>query len=212
MNHQAPGGRRAPLLAGARCRRRTGNDRGVSAVELLLAVSLAATVASIAVPLTRQALDEMRTSLAARYLAGQLARARLEAVMQSRSIALLFIAGPIDDQVAMCADGNGNGVRNAEIAAGIDPRLTAPEALADKFPGVRFGLRPGVRDLDGALSGTAGIRFGTSRLASLSPDGTATSGTAYLHGTRSQYAVRVLGATGRVRVFRFDTGSGWIAH
>jgi hypothetical protein len=38
----------------------------------------------------------------------------------------------------------------------------------------------------------------------MSPDGTATSGTLYLQGKRAQYAVRVLGATGRTRVLAFD--------
>jgi hypothetical protein len=48
-------------------------------------------------------------------------------------------------------------------------------------------------------------------MLSLGPDGTASSGSVYLHGRRLQYAVRVLGATGRTRVLRFDRGTGrWI--
>jgi hypothetical protein len=60
-------------------------------------------------------------------------------------------------------------------------------------------------------SDSDGIRVGSSRILTLGPDGTATSGTLYLHGRRGQYAVRVLGATGRTRVLRFDTGTGrWL--
>ena len=44
------------------------------------------------------------------------------------------------------------------------------------------------------------LRIGGSELLSFSPTGTATSGTLYLAGrTGLQYAVRVLGATGRIR-------------
>jgi hypothetical protein len=39
---------------------------------------------------------------------------------------------------------------------------------------------------------------------SMSPNGSATSGTLYLHGRRgAQYAVRVLGATGRIRLLKY---------
>jgi hypothetical protein len=47
----------------------------------------------------------------------------------------------------------------------------------------------------------------------MNPDGTSSSGTLYLHGrTRAQYAVRVLGVTGRIRTLRFDEPRGrWVA-
>jgi hypothetical protein len=40
----------------------------------------------------------------------------------------------------------------------------------------------------------------------LSPDGSASSGTLYLGGKGGQYAVRVLGVTGRTRVLYFHPG------
>ena len=40
----------------------------------------------------------------------------------------------------------------------------------------------------------------------MSPDGSATSGTLYVQGRRAQYAVRVLGATGRTRVLVYNPG------
>jgi hypothetical protein len=46
------------------------------------------------------------------------------------------------------------------------------------------------------------------KLLRSTPDGTATSGSLYLHGRERQYAVRILGATGRTRVLRFDRGLG----
>jgi hypothetical protein len=56
------------------------------------------------------------------------------------------------------------------------------------------------------------VRAGSSDILTLSPNGTATSATLYICGpTRSQYAVRVLGTTGRTRVFHFSRASStWI--
>ena len=57
------------------------------------------------------------------------------------------------------------------------------------------------------------VRFGRGDILTFSPLGTASSGTLYLRASRSgeQYAVRVLGVTGRVRVLRFESAAGtWI--
>ena len=60
-----------------------------------------------------------------------------------------------------------------------------------------------------AANGSDGVRLGVSRLLSMNADGTSSSGTLYLHGReRTQYAVRVLGVTGRVRVLKFDFVKG----
>jgi hypothetical protein len=46
---------------------------------------------------------------------------------------------------------------------------------------------------------------------STAPNGSATGGTLYIHGRKRQYAVRVLGATGRVRLFLYEMGARrWI--
>jgi len=139
--------------------------------------------------------------------------ARMLAVKRSASVALRFEADRGGYAVAEYLDGNGNGVRSAEIAAGIDTQLAPAQLLHDQFPSIVFGLLAGIPDMDGARSTAEGdgVRIGSSRILTLGPDGTATSGTLYLHGRRGQYAVRVLGATGRTRVLRFETGTGqWL--
>jgi Tfp pilus assembly protein FimT len=192
---------------------RLSGAAGVTLIELLLVVSMTATIAGLALPAAGEALDEIRTAQAARYLSQRLARARLEAILQSRAVALRFLGASGDYNFAGVADGNGNGVRSADIAAGTDPVVTSPERLGDKFSGVRFGLDDGVPDVDGAAgTGGDGVRVGSARIATMTPDGTATSGTLYVRGRRAQYAVRILGATGRVRVFHYRRGGGgWIA-
>jgi len=188
-------------------------QRGFTLVELMLTAAIVATILSMSVPMTTTALDEMRTSMAARYLEGRIMNARMLAVKRSTNVALRFEAVGPGYAFAEYVDGNGNGVRSAEIAAGIDMQLSPRQSLHEQFPAVVFGLRANVPDIDGAriTADSDGIRVGSSRILTLGPDGTATSGTLYLHGRRGQYAVRVLGATGRTRVLRFDTGTGrWL--
>jgi prepilin-type N-terminal cleavage/methylation domain-containing protein len=185
---------------------------GFTLVELLLALSIAVVSMSVAVPATRDALDALRTGMAARAVSARLASLRMDAVSQSRCFGLRFEAAGEDYRFATVADGNGNGVRSADIAAGVDAAVSLKERLSDKFPGVTFGLMNGYPDAD-LVGGTGadGVRIGRALILTLSPDGTATAGTLYLHGRRAQYAIRILGATGRVRVLQYLPGTGtWL--
>ena len=187
---------------------------GFSLIELLCAVALIAALAVISIPATSSATDDVRTAMAARYLEARIADARLRAVRRSARVALRFEPSGGDYAIAEYFDGNGNGVRSADITAGIDPPLGAPRTIGEMFPGVRFGLLPGIPPPEDDRSGDDrdGVRLGTGRLLSLSTDGTSSSGSLYLHGRHRQYAVRVLGATGRTRVLKFDRATDqWIA-
>ena len=181
--------------------------RGYTVLELLFTVAIGATLVAIAVPLTSSAADDIRAAAAARYLASTIGSARIDAVRRSAALGFRFEEDVDDFRLSLHVDGNGNGVRTAEIRSGVDPPVGSPERLGDRHSGVRFGLLPGIADLDGAFGTTDGVRVGASRILALSPTGGATSGTLYLHGRRSQYAVRVLGATGRVRVFHYNAGA-----
>ena len=188
-------------------------DAGFTALELLLTTAIAMAIAVMTLPLTGNALDEVRAGMAARYVESRILDARLQAIRRSRCVALRFAAAADGSRFAEYVDGNSNGVRAADISAGVDALLTPPERLGDQFTGVSFGLRGTVPDVDGSRSGSDGdgIRIGTSRILTLGPDGTATSGTLYIRGRKAQFAVRVLGATGRTRLLRYDRGSGqWV--
>ena len=183
-------------------------NRGYTLIELLLVVSVIATTSAIAIPATREAIDELRAAMAARSLSSRLMLARIDAVKRSASVALRFEPVGADYRVTTLLDGNGNGVRTAEILAGVDVPLGVGIRLSEQFPGIQFGLLTGVPDADGnATTDPDGVRIGTAGILTMSPDGTATAGTLYLHGRRSQFAIRVLGATGRVRVLQFDRGT-----
>ncbi len=194
-------------------RGRNDVEAGLTLLELVFVVALTAVLAAVAVPLTSDALDDARTGAAARYVAGQIVSSRLEAVNRSRDVALRFEAWNPDYRVVRYIDGNGNGVRATDITRGIDKPDSVPRQIGDDFPNVRFGLAESLPDADGVRgTGTDGVRIGVARILTMSPDGTATSGTLYLQGRRAQYAVRVLGATGRTRVLKYDTGRrAWIS-
>ena len=158
----------------------------------------------MAVPQSLATLDRARATAAARYLASRMAMARSHAVMRSAHVALRFDEGRSGITFAMFVDGNRNGVRTIDIASRVDQPLDAPARLSDLFPGVAI-----------AVSGEAGsdpIRIGSSNLLSFTPLGTATSGTIYVRGRDgSQFAIRVLGATGRARVQRYVPRTGaWV--
>jgi hypothetical protein len=200
-------------------RRRSSSSRmctsecGISALEVLLAMATSVTMTALAMALVGSAVDEMRTASAARYVAGRIGSARIDAVRRARAVALRFEAVDGDYRYAPYEDGNGNGVRTTEVRAGIDRPLGPFERLADKFPGVRFELASDAPDADGAMStGADGVRIGSARLLTMSADGTATSGTLYVRGRKGQYAIRVLGVTGRTRMLQYSAGDrSWLS-
>jgi prepilin-type N-terminal cleavage/methylation domain-containing protein len=191
---------------------RTYSDAGFTLIELMLTVALAATLTGIAIPVIGSTVDEIRVAGAARHVAARVAAARIDAVRRSTTVGLRFVATGSDYSYMTYQDTNGNGLRTTEITGGVDVALSARECLHDNYPGAAFGLLAGIPDLDGATGSSDGVRVGTSRILSVSPNGSATSGTLYVHGRRGQYAVRVLGATGRTRVFEYDTGARrWVS-
>jgi len=186
---------------------------GFTLIELVFTIALAVVLAGLALPIGGDALDDMRTRAAARYVAGRIAGARMGAINRARAIGLRFLASSPDYQFTSYVDGNGNGVRALDIQSGVDLPLATARQLGFDFRNVHFGLAVGIPDPDGALNtATDGVRIGTARILTMSPDGTATSGTLYVQGFRAQYAIRVLGATGRTRVLKYESGSrSWVS-
>jgi hypothetical protein len=184
-------------------------DPGVSLIELLFAVSILITLAIIALPQLLSGLDDVRAGMAGRYVAHRMGLARLEAVKRSTSVGFRFESTGDGYRYACYVDGNGNGVRTADIRSGADPMLGEAERIEDRFAGVRFELGDGIPDVDGTVAGGArAVRFGSAGILTFTPLGTASSGTVYIRSrTGAQFAVRVLGGTARTRVLHFDTGT-----
>lgn len=162
-------------------------------------VGLLATLSAMAVPNARVGLDRARAIAAARFLAHQCGAARVRAIGRSTTVALRFEERRGDIYMQTIVDGNGNGVRTREIETGIDVPVDTATTLGTNFPGVRIGIAP-----ETGIDGDA-VRIGNARLLSFTPLGTATSGSLFVVGKDgTQFVVRVLGATARTRLQRFD--------
>jgi type II secretory pathway pseudopilin PulG len=204
-------GRGCPGRPRPRCRRfrsRSGvsSAHGWTLVELVLVGTVLMVIVGTSVPVLTAGLDRSRTEAAARYLASRFALARMDAVKRSASVAIRFEDGASAYQFTVYVDGNRNGVRTRDIERQVDRPLGRSERLGDNFPGVTIGVLPDI-----GISSDP-VQIGASSLMTFTPLGTATSGTVYIRGRGPvQYAVRVLGVTGRTRVLRYEAETGvWL--
>jgi len=181
-------------------------EAGTSLLEALLAAAIAVTVGAISVPPLMGQRDWLQTAGAARHVAALVHATRAEALKRGVHVALVFLPLGQDFRFAIFADGNDDGVRAGDIAAGIDRQVSAWVRIGDQFPRAAFGIVPGVADPDSGSTLTGSpLKLGGSSVLSFGPAGGATSGTVYLRGpAEQQYALRLLGQTGRSRLLRFD--------
>ena len=185
------------------------SDRlGYALIDILIAASLTMVMAAIAVPVVGGTMDRENTIVGTQYLAGQLHYARLEALRQSRSVAVRIELVGERTQLRLYADGNGNGVLQRDIDRGIDAPLTPQVWLDEQMRDISLRVNQTIIDVGGSSTiepGDDPLRIGNTSLLAFSPLGSATSGTLYVAAHRGpQLAIRVFGATGRVRVLMFD--------
>jgi prepilin-type N-terminal cleavage/methylation domain-containing protein len=182
-------------------------SRGFTFLEVLAAVTIIVVITAAAVPLAHANIDRARTSAAATYVSSRMALARFEAVKRSAFVGIQFVKVVDGYWFRTFVDGNGNGVLARDITRGIDQPLTANERLGHRFTGVEFGIHADVPnpDIDQPFDTSDPIQIGPSMLMSFNPNGSATAGTVYIQGRYgNQFAVRVLGATGRTRILSFN--------
>lgn len=187
------------------------STRGFTLVELVLILSLLATVAALGVPPLLDATAGVRVSMAAHELAGVLRSARWYAIRHDANVAVKF-RPDADGGVtwALYRDGDGDGVLTRDIASGADPQVEPSRRLSALGGRVGLGFPPGLRPRDPGdprrfLPTGDPIRFNQSDLASFSSLGGSTPGSLYLTDGRDRLAVvRVLGRTGRVRILTYD--------
>jgi prepilin-type N-terminal cleavage/methylation domain-containing protein len=184
-----------------------GRTQGFSLAELMTVLGISAVLTATAIPLLSAGVGDIRARAAARHIASLCQRTRADAIRRSVSVAIRINLDARGYRYATYVDGNGNGVRTTDITAGVDPQIAPDERLADHFPGVEFGVTgglPGIEPGD-APPGTDPIALGRSDLLTFTPIGTSSSGTLYILGAGGrQYAVRALGATGRIRVLGYS--------
>jgi hypothetical protein len=177
-------------------------------VELAVVLGVTATATATALPRMLTRLDDSRVAGAARYLAARFYDTRVEAITRATEVAMQFTTTNAGIVFTVYVDGNGDGVLTRDIQRNVDWQLRSSELLGSQFSGVDFGTLPALPAIDagGAAPGDNPIRFGVSNIVSFSPLGTSSSGTLYIRGRGdTQYAIRLVGATARVRTYRFDT-------
>jgi hypothetical protein len=189
---------------------RLSDMRGTSTTEQLVVLALIAVVFAMSLPVMKRGVEHGRLRGAAFYLSSRVAQLRMQAVHRGTNVALQF--SPVDPYAFQAfMDGDGDGVRSADIASGRDPAIDLAQTIRQHFPGIVFGFVPGCPLSDGGAvpPGADPVRIGSSRLLVFAPSGTATSGTLYLRGQLEiGYAVVILGATGRTRLLACAPSQG----
>ncbi|HEY4574287.1 MAG TPA: hypothetical protein VIJ26_10000 [Thermoanaerobaculia bacterium] len=183
------------------------HEKGFQLAELIVSLAVLVLILLLGAPSLVQATGDMRLRLASYELVGVLRLARASAVQLDANVAVKFRTAQ-DGTVTftLYRDGDGDGVLNKDIDAGIDRPLGAPRRLANLGRGVGFGFPPGPAPADPGSPGhpldvSDPIRFNSSDLASFSALGTSTPGSLYLtDGVGRLMAVRVANRAGKVRV------------
>ena len=174
---------------------------GASLVETVVVLALLAILVQLAAPSFVR--WRLRTELrgAVQNLRLTVQRLRSSALATGRTHGVVFAPeGELSWETVV--DGDGDGVRSADLAAGIDIRIGPTWLLDRRFPGLRAGLPQGVPTLAGGAAGRNGVAFGRSSILSCSPDGTTSTGTLYLHDPGGNAAaLRLYGPTGRVTLW-----------
>jgi prepilin-type N-terminal cleavage/methylation domain-containing protein len=193
------------------CGHRPPRSEGFQLVELVVVLAVLAIAALIAVPPLLSMSARLRVDLAAHELVGALRQARSLAISHSAYVAVRFYPSPGRVEYACFQDGDGDGVRNLDIVAGIDRQITPRRMFVHLGGHLGFGFPPGRPPRDPGDPGhrlgrlTDPVRFNDSDLASFSALGASTPGSLYVtDGRRELAVVRVLGTTGKVRVLRWD--------
>ena len=186
-------------------------ERGWSLAELLAVLVIASCAVAAAAP----AAVQLQSAVSMRSAAGELGvifqRARALAITRGVVVGLKFRRNGDRWEWTVYRDGNGNGVRTAEIARGID----RPIGLS--YTWMRNDVRPGIiPDAPVPDPGQPGrnlanpsdpIRFNSSDICSFTPVGESTPGSVYLWDGRDRMAVlRVYGRSAKLRTLFYRRG------
>ena len=183
------------------------DQRGAALLDVVFSAGLVAVLSGIAIPAWVATRQQGAARASARFVAARLQQARVEALKRNVNVALRF--DPEDpDRFAIFADGDDDGVLESDVTSGIDRRIVAEQRLSDFTGQVSLRIWQDVPEPESGTVLTAGsdpLRIGSTNFVSFSPMGSSTSGTLYLSSPSGpQTAVRILGATGRMRVLRFN--------
>ena len=182
-------------------------QRGFTLAEALTVLAIIGLIVLVSVP----AFGTMRRRAALRSASAQLRaifhQARSRAITRAEHCGLKFLLIGGEWHFAVYDDGDGDGVRNDDIKSGRDVLVSPPRVVLRESRAVTIGLlADSIRDPDGdPLPPTKSpVAFNKSTICSFSPIGQSTPGTIYLTDRAGDlFAVRVYGATAKIRVLRY---------
>ena len=119
-------------------------SKGFQLAELTVALAVLAFLVTLGVPPLLRASGDLRLRLATSELVGVLRLARSWAVRHSANVAVKFRTSS-DGVVTytLYRDGDGDGVLNRDIDAGVDRQVEPPRRLSNFGRGFGFGFPPG---------------------------------------------------------------------
>jgi hypothetical protein len=189
--------------------RPSSSTLGATLVDLVMGMGVITLLCSLGAPVVSGVVEAARLRHGAGFVATRFRLARSHAAAATVAVGVVFDRSAQGWAFRVCEDGNGNGLRRAEIAAGVDACVEGPHDVSVLFPGVQVAADPTLRGPDGEPGSADAVRFGASDLASFSPSGTCSAGSLWLRSPRGeQLIVRVAGVTGRVRILRWDAAAG----
>ena len=184
-------------------------QHGYTLADMLVILAVIGMTVGVALP----AFNSMRRRTAVRAAGCELRSlfhtARMRAISHGQHSGLRFTRYGNEWRYAAYDDGDGDGVRNDDIADGIDKMLFIPRPVlaADRGAATISVPRKTITDPDGdkLTPSSSPVQFNRSSICSCSPLGQCTPGTIYLtDGDAGVYAVRMYGPTGRIRMLRWN--------
>ena len=187
------------------------DESGATLLDLVVIATVIAVVGALAAPAAANVVDASRARQAASFISSRFRLARQEAVARGVNVGVVFDQSGSRWSLRVCRDGTANGLRRVDIRSGADPCDEGPYDMNQLFPGLQIAVDATITGPVGEPASSDPVRFGVADLASFSPSGSCTSGSLFLRSdSGAQYAIRVAGITGRVRVMRYQAAGGWL--
>lgn len=191
--------------------------RAFTFVELAVVLGLFSLGTGFLWPKISDLMAATELRIATSEVAAAFYEARLYSLRHSTNVAVRFeaagSAGAEEGAVSwsLFRDGDNDGVLKPDILAGIDPLVRGGRRLEHFGSRIRFGFPPGQAPTEIGDPGRRiprlddPLRFGNSGMASFSPLGKASPGTAYITDGKSQLmAIRIGNLSGKVTIWSYD--------
>lgn len=192
--------RRRPLTVRRFC---TQSDVGFTILELMVTMVITGVVTAVAIAQIVAVRQSLNGDSGMRAVLAQLNLAREMSIAERRTVQAQFV-----------------GTNTLQIIRNDVPAGTTMLSSAIFEGGVQYALTPGVPDTPDAFGNAAAVDFGAALAVVFNSDGTVVdelgrtiNGTIFLQirggPARSVRAITVLGATGRIRAYRWS-GAEWV--